>query len=744
MLHFGRESLAQAENREWLVTNGIGGYGAGTIAGTLTRRYHGLLIAALKPPLQRTLLVTQVQETVIQLGKSDQRDQSGHSDQAGQSGQSGEVRCPLYCDRRRDDQQNSHGASHGDHRGNPQTSGSEGIASPFPQGDRYLESFSLDRQVPCWRYSLGLTQIEKRIWMAQGENTTYVQYVLGRGEGPIVLDLSILVNYRNHHGNTQAQGWRMAITPVAHGLQVHPFPEATPFYLLSPTLSLEPCHHWQQGYDLPIERYRGLSSTEDHLQAATARVTLWPQQPVALVFSTLASPNLNHSQTLDDRYAYGEGLIRRVFAGSVSSQDSREQQPFFNQSFFTQSSFNQASFKQLLLAADQFIVDRSTVNPLTQEREPGKTIVAGYPWFGDWGRDTMISLPGLTLVTQRPHIARPILQTFGRYLSQGMLPNVFPERDPSSQDNPQDNPQYNTVDATLWYFNAIAHYSFATQDWTLLEELFPALETIVAWHQRGTRYHIHWDPQDGLMYAGEPGVQLTWMDAKVGDWVVTPRQGKPVEINALWYNALVLMQVFAEYLGRSSQGYADLAALTQQGFQKFWRSDLGYCLDVLDSPFAPQGQDTALRPNQLLGITLPPQQFGLNAPHLLEPHQAKSMLQICGRWLLTSHGLRSLSPQDPQYQGHYGGSVVERDGAYHQGTVWGWWIGTFAEAHFQIYGDRAGALSLLAPLADQLRSQCVGTLGEIFDGDPPFAPRGAFAQAWTVAEVLRAWASIAT
>ena len=397
----------------------------------------------------------------------------------------------------------------------------------------------------------------------------------------------------------------MAITPVSHGLKVHPFPEATPFYLLSSTLSLEPCHHWQQGYDLPLERYRGLDYTEDHLQAATARVTLWPQQPVALVFSTLASPNLNHSQTLDDRYAYGEALIQRVFAESACSQDFREQvwdQACSSQSFFNQSSFNQASFNQLLLAADQFIVDRSTVNPLTQERELGKTIVAGYPWFGDWGRDTMISLPGLTLVTQRPHIARPILQTFGRYLSQGMLPNVFPESDPSSQDSPQ----YNTVDATLWYFNAIAHYSFATQDWTLLEELFPALETIVAWHQRGTRYHIHWDPQDGLIYAGEPGVQLTWMDAKVGDWVVTPRQGKPVEINALWYNALVLMQAFAEYLGRSSQGYADLAALTRQGFQKFWNPDLGYCLDVLESPSAPQGQDTALRPNQLLGITLPP------------------------------------------------------------------------------------------------------------------------------------------
>jgi glycogen debranching enzyme len=715
MLHFGRESLEQAEDREWLVTNGIGGYSAGTIGGTLTRRYHGLLIAALKPPLQRTLLVTKVEE-VLRLG---------------QPGQWAEIGCPLYSDRRRD----------------PQSLEIEEIAPPFPQGDRYLESFSLDRQVPCWRYSLGLTQIEKRVWMAQGENTTYVQYGLVRGEEPITLDLRILVNYRNHHGNTQAHGWRMAINPVDQGLQVHSFPEATPFYLLSPTIALEPAHHWKQGYDLRLERYRGLSFLEDHLEAATARVTLWPQQPVALVFSTVATPNLNHSQALDDRYAHSERLIRRVFPAAVAPHsktkdpetrdpESRDQEP---------ASPNPPSwFAQLLLAADQFIVDRSTVNPVTQQREPGKTIIAGYPWFGDWGRDTMISLPGLTLVTQRPEIARPILQTFGRYLSQGMLPNVFPESNEPAATPQYNTPQYNTVDATLWYFNAIAHYSFATQDWTLLEELFPALETIVEWHQRGTRYQIHWDPQDGLIYAGEPGVQLTWMDAKVGDWVVTPRQGKPAEINALWYNALVLMQVFAQRLGRSSQRYTDLAKLTRQGFQKFWSPDLGYCFDVLDSPSVPNGQDTALRPNQLLGITLPARPFGLNAPPLLDTDQAKSMLQICGRWLLTSHGLRSLSPQDPQYQGHYGGSLVERDGAYHQGTVWGWWIGIFAEAHFQVYGDRSAALSVLEPMADQLRAQCVGTLGEIFDGDPPFTPRGAFAQAWTVAEVLRVWVSLAS
>lgn len=682
MMQFGRDWSEQGEQREWLVTNGIGGYGAGTIAGVLTRRYHGLLFAALKPPLQRTLLVTKVEETLLT-----------------EDGQ-----YPLEGDRRIE---------------------GEETARPL-QSDRFLESFHLDRQVPCWRYSWGLTQIEKRIWMAQGENTTYVQYELVRGTEPVTLAFGILVNYRNHHATTTAHGWRMEVTPVTEGLRVQSFAEAQPFFLLSPTIALEPVHQWQRGYDLSLERYRGLPFLEDHLKVATGQVTLSPRQPVALVFSTQASPSLDHSQALVNRYAHSQDLLDRVL--------TRIPQPPVAPPPASPEPSTPPWLPQLLLAADQFIVDRSTLNPLTQQREPGKTIIAGYPWFGDWGRDTMISLPGLTLVTQRPEIARPILLTFGRYLSEGMLPNVFPEAN--------ETPQYNTVDATLWYFNAIAYYCAATQDWSLLEELFPALETIVAWHQRGTRYQIHWDAEDGLIYAGEPGVQLTWMDAKVGDWVVTPRQGKPVEINALWYNALILMQGFAQQLGRSPQPYGELAALARAGFQQFWIPDLGYCCDVISSPHAPQGRDTALRPNQLLAVTLPAPHLAHTAPRLLSPHQAKAIVQTCGRWLLTSYGLRSLSPQDPQYQGHYGGSLVERDGAYHQGTVWGWWIGIYAEAHFQVYGDRAQALSLLAPMADQLRSQCVGTLAEIFDGDPPFAPRGAFAQAWTVAEVLRSWAVI--
>lgn len=370
-----------------------------------------------------------------------------------------------------------------------------------------------------------------------------------------------------------------------------------------------------------------------------------------------------------------------------------------------------------MLAADQFVVERSLV-----EEPEGKTIIAGYPWFGDWGRDTMIALPGLTLATGRPAIARTIIRTFARYLDQGMLPNLFPAADQS--------PEYNTADATLWYFEAIRAYYAATHDHGLLNEIWPQLKAVIDLHQRGTRYHIQLDT-DGLLYAGEPGVQLTWMDAKVGDWVVTPRIGKPVEISVLWYNALRCMEQFAEVIGQPNQDYKILAQHTLTGFQRFWQG--GYCYDVLDGP---DGHDGALRPNQIFAVSLP-LASGDPASALLSLEQQRSVVDVCGRDLLTSHGLRSLSPHHPQYVGTYGGDPLERDGAYHQGTVWGWLLGPYVEAHYRVHGDAKQAMALLQPLLHHLQGGCLGTLSEIFDGDSPMAPRGCFAQAWTVAEVLR-------
>jgi predicted glycogen debranching enzyme len=371
--------------------------------------------------------------------------------------------------------------------------------------------------------------------------------------------------------------------------------------------------------------------------------------------------------------------------------------------------------RHLVLAADQFVARR----PLPDD-PGGMTIVAGYHWFGDWGRDTMIALPGLALATGRPELAVRVLRTFARFVDQGMLPNRFPDEG--------ETPEYNTVDATLWWFEAIRATHAATGDDGLLKDLFPVLENVVDWHRRGTRYGIGEDSADGLIRAGEAGVQLTWMDAKVGDWVVTPRIGKPVEINALWYNALRAMAGFARRVRRPAAAWDIAADRVRDSFARFWCDAVGYCADVIDGP---GGDDRSLRPNQIFAVSLP------ESP--LPAERQRAVVDACARHLLTSHGLRSLAPGDPAYRPRYGGSPRDRDGAYHQGTVWGWLLGPFALAYARAYGNRDAARDLLEPLAAHLADYGVGSIAEIFDAQPPFAPRGCIAQAWSVAETLRAW-----
>lgn len=382
-----------------------------------------------------------------------------------------------------------------------------------------------------------------------------------------------------------------------------------------------------------------------------------------------------------------------------------------------------AWINHLVLAANQFIVNR----PVEQNPD-GKTIIAGYHWFGDWGRDTMISLPGLTLATGYPEVAQFILRTFTKYVSRGMLPNVFPDGgQPPTED------QYNTADATLWYFEAIRQYYATTGDNDLLHSLFPVLVDIIDWHRKGTRFNIKLDEHDGLIYAGAPGVQLTWMDAKVGDWVVTPRIGKPIEINALWYNALRTMSKFAQKLGKPYEQYDSMAEATHKGFERFWNEAKGYCFDVLDGP---QGNDAALRPNQIFAVSLPESPFTVD--------QQRKIVEICEQKLLTSYGLRSLAQDNSQYIGHYGGDQAHRDGAYHQGTVWGWLLGPFVLAHLRIFNDVEAALQFLQPMSHHLLTAGLGTISEIFNGDAPMQPVGCIAQAWSVAEIIRAWVLIST
>ncbi|MDQ2921757.1 MAG: glycogen debranching protein, partial [Acidobacteriota bacterium] len=367
----------------------------------------------------------------------------------------------------------------------------------------------------------------------------------------------------------------------------------------------------------------------------------------------------------------------------------------------------------LVSVADQFIVTRGAQ----------KTIIAGYHWFSDWGRDTMIALPGLTLATGRPDIARSILSEFSQHVNQGMLPNRFPDAG--------ETPEYNTVDATLWFFEAVRSLLQYTNDLEFVRsKLYDVLKDIIVWHGRGTRYNIRVDT-DGLLNSGGPGVQLTWMDAKVGDWVVTPRHGKPVEIQALWYNALRVMENLASGFGdEDAKRYARMADLAQKSFNKqFWNREAGCLYDVVNGDL----RDGSIRPNQVIAISLP--------HSMVAKQKAKSILRVVERELLTPRGLRTLSPNDPQYRGRHEGNSMSRDGAYHQGTVWPWLIGPYITAYVKTFGATVGrpiAAEWLNNFQHHFEESCLGQVSEIFDADSPHTPRGCVAQAWSASELLRA------
>ena len=661
-VQFGRDicgNLPAAESREWLVTNGIGGFASGTIATGMTRRYHGLLIAALQPPVGRNQLVAVLDETV----------------------RHGVATYALATHR-------------------------WASGAVDPQGFLYLESFRLEGTTPVWTYALADALLEKRVWMVQGENTTFIHYTLSRSSGPIEIDAKALVNYRDFHSLTHAGDWHMKIAPVDQGVMILPFDGATPFYLKSAQASCEPQHEWYRGCYLTRETERGLDDHEDYLFAALFHAKLYPGESLTIVVTTEATTPLDGETSRAHRANHESALLKAWQAQNEKSTASAR-----------------GWLRQLVLAADQFIVKR------TLPDEPdGRSVIAGYHWFGDWGRDTMIALPGLALVTGRSDVAKEIILAFARYVDGGMLPNNFPDAG--------GKPEYNTVDAALWYFEAVRQYFAATQDTATLQKLYPVLASIIDAHVAGTRYNIHVDSADGLLYAGGPGVQLTWMDAKIGEWVVTPRTGKPVEINTLWINALETMARLSRLLNKSPDNYERLSAQAKNSFQKFWNTERNCCFDVIDVPGSAKsdGKDATLRPNQILAVSLPV------SP--LRKDQQKSVVDICAQRLLTCYGLRSLAPGEPDYQGHYGGDQRSRDSAYHQGTVWGWLLGPFALAHLRVYGDRPAALRYLEPLGSNIDAYGLGTLAEIFDGDPPHAPRGCIAQAWTVGEILRAWSEI--
>ena len=644
MIAFNSEictDFQSASSREWLETNGIGGFAAGTISGANTRRYHGIFTPATEPPLGRITMLSKLEETVF-IG-----------------GAAYELSANQYPDK------------------------------IHPQGFQFLRTFRLD-PFPIWVFEIDGVEVEKEIFMVHGQNATVCQWKVRRtskrDKRVISLEVRPLLSFVDyHHLRHQDPAFRNDFEKVDDDtVMMRPVPEMPPICFRHNASDVEPTGYWYHDFEYAIERERGFDYREDLFQ------------PFALKFDNTASAAVIVStEPLENNDAAklekAEMKRRSALMKTAGAKDD-----------FT---------KQLTLAADQFVVSRGE----------GHTIIAGYPWFSDWGRDTMIALNGLTLATGRPGIARDILLEFSKHISQGMLPNRFPDAGSEAE--------YNTVDATLWYFEAVRAYAEHTGDLDLVRDnLYLKLADILAWHLRGTRYKIHVDT-DGLLFAGEEGVQLTWMDAKIGDFVITPRTGKAVEIQALWYNALRIMAGFAEAFGDDvdRNRYVAMAELAKLSFNAlFWNEDEQCLFDVVENG----NRDGSVRPNQIFAASLP---FSM-----LDAERAKMVVDKIEAELLTPVGLRSLSSKDPKYISIYAGSPFERDSAYHQGTVWAWLIGPFIDAYRKAYPDReARVAEMLSGFESHLAEAGLGQISEIFDADAPHFPRGCPAQAWSVAEVLR-------
>ncbi|HVB72506.1 MAG TPA: amylo-alpha-1,6-glucosidase [Ktedonobacteraceae bacterium] len=679
-------------NHEWLVTNGLGGYAAGTINGATTRSYHGLLVAALRPPVERSMLVTKIDEEVEV------------TNERGQS-QTYKLGVNEYQDGTLD-----------------------------PQGYTYLDKFALDGDIPLFSYKLNEhITLEKRVWMECGQNTTYVQYemrpILDEEASNVSIKLHLLpfcLN-RDHHSTTHgSQDWHFQVENEGNSCRVRADDNAPTCRLIGgPTASFSPhspAGWWYWHIEHRRDRDRGLPDVEDVYQPGIFDITLVAGRPVTLVLSVeqgLAEQfgGARHEEFVTQAYQRHQRRIKQLLdIADRSAIDLPRKDPVF---------------ARLVIAADQFVVARPEPGSagrdlkLTPDR---KTVIAGYPWFTDWGRDSMISLPGLLLNTGRYSEARGLLRAFAAYTHEGLIPNRFPDKG--------EEPEYNTADATLWMYNALDSYTSTTHDWSLVKELYPVLSDIIEWHKRGTLYGIGVDPADGLLHAGAPGVQLTWMDARVGDWVVTPRRGKPVEVNALWYCALRCMETWAMHLSYDALEYGQMLTQVRDNFaRRFWYEEGGYLYDVVDVDGVAGQNDASLRPNQLFAASL--------TTHLINEEQTRSMLQNVTDSLLTPMGLRTLSPRDPNYHNRFNGKREERDAAYHQGAVWPWLIGPYVDVHLRLYNDCLGLLPLLQPLVRHLWDDCVGSICEVAEPEEPFTPAGCFAQAWSVAELLRAWLAVA-
>lgn len=677
---------------EWIVTNGLGGYASGTVCGMATRRYHGLLIAALPAPLGRTMMLNHLNECLVLPG------------------------------------------------GVVEAVASEELAGrPVTTAVGRIVEFRLDAGLPVWRYLVGNVILEKSLLLPHLQNTVYVVYRVipdadkraadGSSEPPVYrLILRPFVQFRSHDApvDTQQAG-PYRFSAASDRYEVAGPPEMPPLRLSvqgrSAAFTLDAAQTTPLTFRL--ERQRGYGSTGEQWSPGYFQVELTERTPCTLIASAESWETML-ALTPDEARLSERGRRGRMIA--AARRTARGGSP----SSGLLTAADDVIDAELVMAADQFVITPAgRVEDTARAHAAGeevRTVIAGYHWFTDWGRDTMISLEGLTLTTGRTEEAGFLLRTFAHYIHDGLIPNMFPEG--------QKQGLYHTADATLWFFHALDRYVEKSDDTTTLHALVPRLTDIVEHHLMGTRFGIGVDPGDGLLRQGQEGYQLTWMDAKVGDWVVTPRRGKAVEINALWYNALKLLEGWVRVTGgdQRAEPYARHAEQTRASFNaRFWNEEAGYLYDVVDGE---SGDDAACRPNQVFAISL-------KYP-VLDPSRWPAVMEVVRRRLLTPVGLRSLAPGHPDYKPRYFGDLRARDAAYHQGTVWAWLIGPFIDAWLKVHpDDRAGARGFLDGFIPHLSAGALGTISEIFDAEPPYTPRGCVAQAWSVAEVLRSWVKTA-
>ncbi len=655
-------------NEEWLVTNGLGGYASGTVAGALTRRYHGLLIAALPNPLGRTMTLNALSER-IRLPNRD-----------------------VFF------------------------TGPNELAGVDPPGTLAPREFRLEGGLPVWHYEFPGGALEKRLFMVYRQNTVHVNYRLVDAREPVRLALRPGIHFRSHDAPVSTPlAKRYVLTVTDDGYEVCADETNCPSLRLL-CLPQKPFTADRKIIDRILfrtEQTRGYESQGSIWSPGYFRLDLAPGEEATFIATT---------ETWE--------VVRSLTPEAACSAELGRREMLVEQKCpgMDANCLRTGAAAELTLAADQFLI-RPTGRTEDAARaaaagEELRTVIAGYHWFTDWGRDTMISLEGLTLATGRVTEAGWILRTFAQYIREGLIPNMFPEG--------QQSGLYHTADATMWFFHALDRYLAASGDRSTLQLLLPKLIDIIDHHVRGTLFGIRVDPADSLLRQGAEGYQLTWMDAKVGDWVVTPRRGKAVEINALWYNALCLAAGWSQDEGRSADASrcSELADRTRESFnRRFWNEGAGYLFDVVDGE---HGNDPACRPNQIFAISL--------SHPVLDKDRWEPVLQVVTEKLLTPVGLRSLAPGHPDYKPKYDGDLRARDAAYHQGTVWAWLIGPYIDAWLKVYPDRrAEANGFLAGFVPHLSQACIGSISEIFDAELPHTPRACISQAWSVAEVLRCW-----